>query len=120
MMRPHGVPPGAAAVLPPPPSAFEEQRPVPAPRKNPPSPATTYHAPPQPVAPAPQPLVAPVPQAAGSTIPSSGIAKLSRAQTTQAQKYCKFASSSLDYDDYQSAANFMEKALRLLRTGRED
>ena len=129
--RPHGVPPGAAAVLPPPPSAVEEQRPIPAPRKNPPSPSTNYHSP-QPIAPpAPQPVAAPaprpvapvsvpVPLTAGSPIPLAGSAQLSRAQIAQTQKYCKFASSSLDYNDFNTAADYMEKALRLLRTGRED
>ena len=107
-------------MLPPPPSA--EQRPTPAPRKNPPSsspsPATSYS--PQPAPAQPTPAANPLPQAAGSPIPLSGFAQLSREQIAQAQKYCKFALSSLDYNDLQSGANFMEKALRLLRTGRED
>jgi len=39
--------------------------------------------------------------------------------TAKAQKYCKFAASSLDYDDSNTAIDYLQKALRILQTGKE-
>ena len=38
----------------------------------------------------------------------------------KAQKYCKWAGSALDYDDVTTAISNLEKALRLLKTGKDD
>ena len=45
--------------------------------------------------------------------------KLEAALITKAQKYCKFASSALNYDDISEAITNLEKALKLLRTGQD-
>lgn len=44
---------------------------------------------------------------------------LSLEQTTRAQKYCKFASNSLNFGDLQAAVENLHKALRLIQTGQE-
>ena len=41
-------------------------------------------------------------------------------EIAKAQKFCKFASSSLDYDDITGAIEFLSKALNLLKTGKEE
>jgi len=60
---------------------------------------------------------------AHSFIPAStgggGAVKMGPEQVAQAQKYCKFASSALDYDDCEGAIDFMSKALHLLKTGKD-
>ncbi|XP_071800994.1 vacuolar protein sorting-associated protein VTA1 homolog [Asterias amurensis] len=48
-----------------------------------------------------------------------GFPKLSTSEFTKAQKYCKYAGSSLQYEDVPSAVGYLEKALRLLKTGKE-
>lgn len=40
-------------------------------------------------------------------------------EITRAQKLCKFASSALEYEDVQGAIEYMEKAMKLLKTGKE-
>lgn len=37
----------------------------------------------------------------------------------KAQKYCKWASSALSYDDVKSAIDNLQKGLRLLQTGQD-
>lgn len=44
---------------------------------------------------------------------------LSLEQTTQAQKYCKFASNSLNFGDLKAAVENLHKALRLIQTGQD-
>jgi vacuolar protein sorting-associated protein VTA1 len=39
---------------------------------------------------------------------------------TKAQKYCKYASSALQYEDVPTAIDNLQKALRLLQTGKDD
>lgn len=46
---------------------------------------------------------------------SNSSLKLNAAQTAKAQKYCKFASSALNYDDISEAINNLQKALKLLQ-----
>lgn len=41
-------------------------------------------------------------------------------QTIKAQKYCKWAGSALNYDDVKAAIDNLQKALRLLQTGRDE
>jgi vacuolar protein sorting-associated protein VTA1 len=38
---------------------------------------------------------------------------------TKAQKYCKYASSALQYEDVPTAIDNLQKALRLLQTGKD-
>lgn len=40
-------------------------------------------------------------------------------QTTQAQKYCKYASNSLNFGDLKTAVDNLHKALRLIQTGQD-
>ena len=41
-------------------------------------------------------------------------------EITKAQKMCKFASSALEYEDVQGAIEYLEKAMKLLKTGKEE
>lgn len=45
--------------------------------------------------------------------------KLDATQITKAQKYCKFASSALNYEDIPEAISNLQKALQLLKEGKE-
>lgn len=51
--------------------------------------------------------------------PSPGGVKLTVEQIAKAQKFCKYAISSLDYEDMQSAVDNLNKALVLCTTGQE-
>ena len=84
----------------------DSQKPVPKPRHQ----ADTSSAPPKLVQqPTPMP---PPPQAQAKSV---GSAEISRAQ-----KLCKFASSALDYQDVTGAVDFLQKAIKLLQTGKEE
>ena len=48
-----------------------------------------------------------------------GGAQLGPEEMQKAQKLCKFASSALEYDDVEGAIDFLQKATRLLKTGKE-
>ncbi|XP_072036755.1 vacuolar protein sorting-associated protein VTA1 homolog [Amphiura filiformis] len=62
----------------------------------------------------------PGPSAAAAAAESpTGGPSLSVEDFTKAQKYCKYASSALQYEDTPSAIDNLEKALRLLKTGKE-
>lgn len=50
---------------------------------------------------------------------SSMVAQLSPDQIAKAQKYCKWASSALNYDDIKTAITNLKNALELLQTGRD-
>jgi flagellin-specific chaperone FliS len=50
---------------------------------------------------------------------SSGV-QLEAMDYTKAQKYCKYASSALQYEDVPTAIDNLQKALRLLQTGKDD
>lgn len=67
-------------------------------------------------APAPAPAVVPTPT---MTFPSTTTAALNAEQIGKAQKYCKWASSALNYDDIKSAIENLQKALYLLQMGKE-
>lgn len=47
------------------------------------------------------------------------VAQLTPEQITKAQKYCKWASSALNYDDVKTAITNLRNALELLQTGRD-
>ncbi|XP_045493723.1 vacuolar protein sorting-associated protein VTA1 homolog [Colias croceus] len=50
---------------------------------------------------------------------SNLVAQLSPEQIAKAQKYCKWASSALNYEDIKTAINNLRNALELLQTGRD-
>lgn len=50
---------------------------------------------------------------------STTVAQLSPDQIAKAQKYCKWASSALNYDDIKTAIGSLRNALELLQTGRD-
>lgn len=50
---------------------------------------------------------------------SAGLPQLSPDQISKAQKYCKWASSALNYDDVKTAIGSLKNALELLQTGRD-
>lgn len=50
---------------------------------------------------------------------STSVAQLSPDQIAKAQKYCKWASSALNYDDIKTAITNLKNALELLQTGRD-
>ncbi|XP_026485792.1 vacuolar protein sorting-associated protein VTA1 homolog [Vanessa tameamea] len=50
---------------------------------------------------------------------STSVAQLSPDQIAKAQKYCKWASSALNYDDIKTAIMNLRNALELLQTGRD-
>ncbi|XP_045765067.1 vacuolar protein sorting-associated protein VTA1 homolog [Maniola jurtina] len=50
---------------------------------------------------------------------SMNVAQLSPEQIQKAQKYCKWASSALNYDDIKTAIGNLKNALELLQTGRD-
>jgi vacuolar protein sorting-associated protein VTA1 len=49
----------------------------------------------------------------------AGGVTLNPEQITKAQKYCKWASSALNYDDIPTAISNLQKALKLLQTGQD-
>ncbi|XP_049446145.1 vacuolar protein sorting-associated protein VTA1 homolog isoform X3 [Epinephelus fuscoguttatus] len=76
-------------------------------------PTTTYnniHIPPGAHAPANTPAELP---------PPTGGVHLSPEDFTKAQKYCKYAGSALQYEDVTTAIQNLQKALKLLTTGKE-
>ena len=94
-----------------------EETPVAPPRAQPPPPAASAVPSPAPAAiPAVAPVAAPVAEPYSEPASDSG---LTPDQVRQTQKYCKFATSALDYDDKATAISNLEKALRLLKTGRD-
>ena len=50
---------------------------------------------------------------------SGGGVTLGPEEIAKAQKHCKYATSSLDYDDTAGAIDFLEKALHILKTGKK-
>ncbi len=70
------------------------------------------------------PEVKPVPRPRGQSDTASaasvGRVVVGPGETAKAQKYCKFASSAMDYDDVEGAIDYLSKALNLLKTGKEN
>ena len=56
---------------------------------------------------------------AGGVLSVSGV-QLTGTDMANAQKYCKYAASALQFDDLATATELLEKTLRLIKTGRED
>lgn len=116
--HPH-PPPGSVPVFPP----ADQSSPVPKPRTHlPPQndpPAPTPMQPQQPITPQvqqPLPTATPILQPGSITIHPG----LTFKEYSQASKYCRYASSALDYEDAKTAINNLTKALRLLQTGRDE
>ncbi|KAM5163172.1 vacuolar protein sorting-associated protein VTA1 homolog [Mantella aurantiaca] len=51
--------------------------------------------------------------------PTQGDSRLTAEDFARAQKYCKYAGSALQYEDVNTAVQNLQKALKLLTTGRE-
>ncbi|XP_039981049.1 vacuolar protein sorting-associated protein VTA1 homolog isoform X2 [Xiphias gladius] len=112
---------------------------TPSPESGPPGPlATTYnniHIPPGAHAPANTPAELPPPTEGVKPVPmprsvptvdptllnaqQQGGVHLSPEDFTKAQKYCKYAGSALQYEDVGTAIQNLQKALKLLTTGKE-
>lgn len=67
---------------------------------------------------APQPITYNLPPATYGT-PSGGQITLTSEQIQKAQKYSKYATSALNYDDVKTAIDNLQKALNLLLCGKE-
>lgn len=110
-----GLPPVVSSEPSPQPLLPPEIKPVPKPRQDPhptpPQPAVRHNPNPTP----PQPVTS-----YESPPPRVGSVNLGPAETAKAQKYCKFASSAIEYDDIEGALEYLAKATRLLQTGKED
>ncbi|XP_067901645.1 vacuolar protein sorting-associated protein VTA1 homolog isoform X2 [Heterodontus francisci] len=71
------------------------------------------------------PTIQPVPQSVPIIDPSlygvkpQGEVRLTPEDYARAQKYCKYAGSALQYEDVGTAVQNLQKALKLLTTGRE-
>ena len=79
---------------------------------------------PTPAAEIPQPIATREPEAPPTQLNSSQPATSSGFQptpkmTSQAQKYCKYANSELDLKNYDSAVDYLTKALSLITKGTE-
>ena len=55
----------------------------------------------------------------GRSKPNTSGVLLEPMDYTKAQKYCKYASSALQYEDIPTAIDNLQKALRLLQTGKD-
>lgn len=71
------------------------------------------------VRPVPLPRAGPVGETAPPTISTPGEMRLTAEDFTRAQKYCKYAGSALQYEDVTTAVQNLQKALKLLTTGKE-
>ncbi|XP_019740630.1 vacuolar protein sorting-associated protein VTA1 homolog isoform X2 [Hippocampus comes] len=69
------------------------------------------------VKPVPMPRTAVDPDLSGGQ--RQGDVRLSAEDFTKAQKYCKYAGSALQYEDVPTAVHNLQKALKLLTTGKE-
>ncbi|XP_028997759.1 vacuolar protein sorting-associated protein VTA1 homolog isoform X2 [Betta splendens] len=70
------------------------------------------------VKPVPTPRAAPTAEPSASSQQQGGV-HLSPEDFTKAQKYCKYAGSALQYEDVGTAVQNLQKALKLLTTGKE-
>ncbi|KAM9495652.1 vacuolar protein sorting-associated protein VTA1 homolog [Clarias gariepinus] len=69
--------------------------------------------------PVPVPRIVPVAEPMPVNITQQGNVRLTPEDYTQAQKYCKYAGSALQYEDVSTAIQNLQKALKLLTTGKE-
>lgn len=69
-----------------------------------------------PVVPQPQPFT---PRAESVSTPTAQTGDVNSGAIQKAQKFCKYATSALNYDDVNTAIVNLQKALNLLQTGKE-
>ena len=113
--QPH-PPPGSVPVYPPQPEP--RRSPVPKPRSHHPPSQPEQVPPSQP----PPTQVQPPPPTATPSISLGGITPhpgLTFKEYSLASKYCRYASSALDYEDANTAITNLTKALKLLQTGKD-
>lgn len=89
------------------------------------TPPATTPSPPVANSPAPKPELPPAwPEPTPMNIPNASPPQssisLNADQMEKAQKYCKWASSALTYEDVATAINNLQKALNLLKFGKDD
>jgi vacuolar protein sorting-associated protein VTA1 len=94
-----------------PPSTYQPTNPV--------APLVNYSHTVGPSNPASFPSPQPAPVAASRSLPSGPSATLKPEDFTKAMKFCKFASSALQYEDAKTAIENLTKALNLLSNGHE-
>lgn len=68
--------------------------------------------------PAPNPVVTPIAPPVTTPV-GTNLETLDPEKIQKAQKYCKWATSALNYDDIKTAIDNLQKALTLLQTGRD-
>ncbi|KPP75866.1 vacuolar protein sorting-associated protein VTA1-like [Scleropages formosus] len=73
----------------------------------------------EPVKPVPVPRTVPAVDPSLLNTNQQGDVRLTPEDFTRAQKYCKFAGSALQYEDVGTAIQNLQKALKLLTTGKE-
>lgn len=73
----------------------------------------------QPIKPVPVPRTMPVIDPSLLTNTQEGDLRFTPEDFTRAQKYCKYAGSALQYEDVGTAIQNLQKALKLLTTGKE-
>ncbi|XP_037606397.1 vacuolar protein sorting-associated protein VTA1 homolog [Sebastes umbrosus] len=73
----------------------------------------------EPVQPVPVPRTVPIVDPTLLNAQQQGGVHLSAEDFTKAQKYCKYAGSALQYEDVGTAVQNLQKALKLLTTGKE-
>lgn len=73
----------------------------------------------EPVKPVPVPRTMPAVDPSLINTNQEGDVRLTAEDFTQAQKYCKYAGSALQYEDVSTAVQNLQKALKLLTTGKE-
>lgn len=83
------------------------------------TPAEIPHPEAQPVKPVPVPRTMPVVDPSLLNNTQEGDVRLTPEDFTRAQKYCKYAGSALQYEDVGTAVQNLQKALKLLTTGKE-
>ncbi|TRY98123.1 hypothetical protein DNTS_028484 [Danionella cerebrum] len=83
------------------------------------TPAEMPHPEAQSVKPVPVPRTMPVVDPSLLNNTQEGDVRLTPEDFTRAQKYCKYAGSALQYEDVSTAVQNLQKALKLLTTGKE-
>ncbi|XDV41494.1 hypothetical protein PO909_010360 [Leuciscus waleckii] len=83
------------------------------------TPADIPHPEAQPIKPVPVPRAMPVVDPSLLNNTQEGDLRLTPEDFTRAQKYCKYAGSALQYEDVGTAVQNLQKALKLLTTGKE-
>ncbi|XP_073672828.1 vacuolar protein sorting-associated protein VTA1 homolog [Garra rufa] len=83
------------------------------------TPAEIPHPEAQPVKPMPVPRTMPVVDPSLLNNTQEGDVRLTPEDFTRAQKFCKYAGSALQYEDVGTAIQNLQKALKLLTTGKE-